>query len=76
LGFKLLRLAQASSQGPSTVKGSLDNSCGPRARARTCAKKAWATSPASKRSRFLVKTVGSQTGSSSVRPTNQRNPRL
>ena len=40
------------------------------------AKKASATSPLSRRSRFLVNTVTSHTGSSILSPTNQRNRKL
>jgi hypothetical protein len=39
-------------------------------------KKALAMSPSSKRSRFLLKTVASQTLSSMLNPTNQRNNRF
>src|SRR5207249_9907279 len=74
--WKLLRLAHASINVPSTVKCSSDRKPRPRAWANTRSKKTRATSPASNRSRFFVNTVASQTGSSISRPTNQRKSRL
>ena len=76
LGLKLLRPANASISVPSTVKCSSDNN------ALTCGwlSTAWknlaAIAPSSSRSRFLVNTVTSHTGSSIARPVNQRNGRL
>jgi len=57
---------------PSTEKCSSERRSAALAWRSTAAKKRWATSPLSSRSRFLLKTVGSQTGSSALRPTNQR----
>jgi hypothetical protein len=74
-GRKLFVLAQASSSVPSTVKCSLESSARTLGRASTVARKRAATSPASSRSRFLVKVVASQTGTSTPSPTNQRNSR-
>jgi hypothetical protein len=74
--LKLFRPAQASIRVPSTVKCSADRSCCAFAWASTRSKKARAISPWSSRSRFLVKTVASQTGSSMLRPTNPRKRRL
>jgi hypothetical protein len=68
---KLLRLAQASSIVPSTVKCSSDIKPADSGRARTASKNAAATSPSSNRSRFFVNIVGDQIGSSSLRPMNQ-----
>src|SRR5271157_722014 len=74
--WKLFQLAQASISVPSTVKcSSLCRSCA-RASFRTAWKKASATSPCSRRSRFLPYPVASQSGSSRFKPTNQRNKRL
>jgi hypothetical protein len=68
--------AQASISVPSTVTCSSDHSTRARACARIWSKKAWATSPASKRSRLLLNVEGSRLGSSMFNPTNQRNKRL
>lgn len=76
LRLKLFCPAQASISVPSTVKCSSDSSSCSRAYAKTCSKKACATSPSSKRSRFLLNVEGSQTGSSICKPTNYRNSRL
>src|SRR5664280_834847 len=76
LGRKLFCEAQASISVPSTEKCSSDNS------GLTCGWfRSWVmnfvnTSPVCSRSRFLVKVVGSQTGSSGDNPTNQRYKRL
>ena len=70
---KLFIDAQASINVPSTEKCSVESSgliCGS---ARIAARKPHAMSPSSSRSRFLVNTVTSQTGTSIARPTNQRN---
>ena len=61
---------------PSTLKCSSDNRSLARACFSTCAKNFSAISPFSNRSRFLLNTVGTHTGSSMFRPTNQRNSRL
>src|SRR5581483_3934820 len=73
--LKLFWPAQASISVPSTVTCSSDNRRWALACASTCSKNAVATLPASKRSRFLVKTVTAHTGASRSRPTNQRNSR-
>ena len=76
LGRKLLCEAHASISVPSTEKCSSDNSgltCG---WFRSSVMNLANTSPFCSRSRFLVKVVGSQTGSSGERPTNQRYIRL
>jgi hypothetical protein len=69
---KLFCEAQASISVPSTEKCSSDNSgltCG---WFRSLVMNFVNTSPFCSRSRFLVKVVGSQTGSSGDSPTNQR----
>ena len=76
LALKLLRLAHASSSVPSTVKCSSDSRPASRAWPDTASKNAPAMSPVSSRSRFLLKVVGDQIGSSMLRPTNQRNSTL
>ena len=73
---KLFRLAHASNCVPSTVKCSSESSPAARAWVWTASKNAAAISPASRRSRFLVNVVGCHTGSSILKPTNQRNSRL
>src|ERR1700758_350720 len=76
LGRKLFWEAQASINVPSTEKCSSDNSgltCG---WFRSLVMNFANTSPFCSRSRFLVKLVGSQTGSSGESPTNQRYKRL
>ena len=69
-GRKLAWLAQASMSVPSTEKCSSESSPASFAWRSTAAKKRYATSPLRRRSRFLVKTVGSQIGSSAPSPTN------
>src|SRR5215208_1589895 len=64
---------QPSTSVPSTVKCSSDNNSLSRAKSSTAAKNSSAISPRSKRSRFLLKVVASQTASSMLSPTNQRN---
>lgn len=61
---------------PSTVKCSCERSWRASAARRTSWQNASAMCPASRRSRFLVNTVGSHTASSGVSPTNQRKSRL
>jgi hypothetical protein len=61
---------------PSTLKCSRESSLRESAWARIAAKKASATAPFKSRSRFLVKLVACQIGSSIGRPTNQRSRRL
>jgi hypothetical protein len=76
LGRKLFWEAQASINVPSTEKCSSDNSgltCG---WFRSLVMNVANTSPFCSRSRFLVKLVGSQTGSSGESPTNHRQKRL
>ena len=73
LGTKLLRLAQASSIVPSTVKCSSLNKSWRRACCITAPSNRCATSPAINRSRFFVNTVASHSCSSIPKPTNQRN---
>ena len=68
--------AHALMSVPSTEKCSSDSSAFTRGCASTAARTLAAMSPSSSRSRFLVKTVTSQTGASIDRPTNQRNSRL
>src|SRR6266498_5145493 len=73
---KLLCEAHASISVPSTEKCSSDNSgliCG---WLRSLVMNLVNTSPFCSRSRFLVKVVGSQIGSSGESPTNQRYKRL
>ena len=53
-----------------------ESSVAARAWLKTASKKALATSACSSRSRFLLKTVGDQIGSSMLRPINQRNRTL
>jgi hypothetical protein len=75
-GRKLFIDAHASINVPSTEKCSAESSgftCGS---ARIAVRKPRAMSPSSRRSRFLVNTVTSQTGASIARPTNQRNSML
>ncbi len=76
LGRKLFIEAQAWISVPSTLKWSCDRSRFTRGMASTALRKAAATLPSSRRSRFLEKVEASQTGSSTPRPTNQRNSRL
>ena len=76
LGWNDLWLAQAWMSVPSTEKCSCDMSALIRACATTAASRRWATSPSSRRSRFLLKVLASHTGASIDRPTNQRNSRL
>src|SRR5207248_1762684 len=64
--------AQVSISVPSTVKCSSESRPRGRACTSTAVKKASATSPYTNRSRFLVNTVTSHTGSSIVSPTHQR----
>src|SRR5258708_6203968 len=76
LGRKLFCEAQASISVPSTEKCSSDNSgltCG---WFKSLVMNLANTSPFCSRSRFLVNTVGSHTGSSGESPTNQRYRRL
>src|SRR6266487_4946660 len=76
LGRKLLCEAHASISVPSTEKCSSDNSgltCG---WLRSLVMNLVNTSPFCSRSRFFVKVVGSQIGSSGESPTNQRYKRL
>src|SRR5882672_2215353 len=68
--------AQASISVPSTEKCSSDNSGLTREWFRSLVMNFVNTSPFCSRSRFLVKMVGSQTGSSGDSPTNQRYKRL
>jgi len=60
LGRKLLWLAHASSNVPSTVKCSSESKPAARASARTSRKNACAMSPSKRRSRFLLKTSASK----------------
>src|SRR5665647_3931422 len=76
LGRKLFCEAQASISVPSTEKCSSDNSGLTSEWLRSLAMNFANTSPFCSRSRFLVKVVGSQTGSSGASPTNQRYKRL
>src|SRR5271165_4202945 len=73
---KLLRFAQASSRVASTIKCSPLSGLGARACSTTASSKRCDTSPASRRSRFLLNTVVSQAASSIPSPTNHRNSRL
>jgi hypothetical protein len=73
---KATGLAHASISVPSTLKCSSDVRLAASACSRIRSKNFCATSPSIKRSRFLLNTVGSHTGSSIFRPTNQRNNRL
>jgi hypothetical protein len=73
---KLFIPAHAWINVPSTEKCSSDTSALTRGRFSTASMNAAAISPSSSRSRFLVNTVGTQTGSSTDSPTNQRNSRL
>jgi hypothetical protein len=75
-GRKLFMLAQASINVPSTEKCSAESSSLTRGWVSTAAMNLAATSPSTRRSRFLVNTVTSQIGASSASPTNQRNSRL
>src|SRR5258708_2085295 len=61
---------------PCTVKCSCNNSPRCSAALRTSCRNPSAMWPFSRRSRFFVNTVGAHTGSSGLRPTNQRNSRL
>jgi hypothetical protein len=70
-----LVLAQASRRVPSTEKCPVESRVRTFGCASTVGRNRLATSPASSRSRFLVKVVASHTGSSTPRPTNQRNSR-
>ena len=73
MGRKLFSEAHASISVPSTVKCSSDRRFAERACERTFSKNFFATSEASSRSWFWENVEGSQTSSSSDRPTNQRN---
>src|SRR5512132_2382708 len=75
-GRKLFRLAHAWISVPSTEKCSSDSRPSMRASSRMAPKNLLAISPPNSRSRFLVNTVTSHTGSSMPRPTNQRNNKL
>ena len=68
--------AQASMSVPSTEKCSSDNSGATALSDRIAARNLRAMSVVKSRSRFFVKTVGTQTGSSTPSPTNHRNSRL
>ncbi len=61
---------------PSNEKCSSDRSACTRGRVSTAVLKAAALSPSSSRARFLLDTVGTQTGSSTESPTNHRNARF
>jgi len=65
---KLFMLAHAFMRVPSTEKCSSDTKACTRGRFSTAAMNAAAMSPSSKRSRFLLKTVGTQTGSFHRKP--------
>src|SRR5512133_801621 len=75
-GRKLFRLAHAWISVPSTEKCSQESRPSTRASSRTAPKNLLAISPPNSRSRFLVNTVTSHTGSSMPRPTNQRNKQI
>ncbi len=75
-GWKLFMEAQAFTSVPSTEKWSSDKSGATSRWARIAAITLRDIPVVSSRSRFLVKTVGTQTASSIPRPTNQRNKRL
>src|ERR1700680_4768454 len=76
LGRKLFCDAQASINVPSTEKCSSDNSGLTWGWRRSRVMKFVNTSPFCSRSRFFVKVVGAQTGSSGESPTNHRYKRL
>src|ERR1700716_695655 len=71
LAWKLFIEAHAAICVPSTEKCSSDNSTRTCLWFRSSARNLRATSASSSRSRFFVNTVGTHTGSSTPRPTNQ-----
>jgi hypothetical protein len=75
-GWKLFTDAQALTSVPSTEKWSSDRSGATSRWARIAAITLRDISVVRSRSQFLVKTVGTHTGSSIPRPTNQRNRKL
>ena len=75
-GWKLFMEVQAFTSVPSTEKWSSEKSGATSRWAMIAAITFRDTSVVNSRSRFLVKTVGTHTGSSTPRPTNHRNKRL
>jgi hypothetical protein len=75
-GLEALTEAHASISVPSTEKCSSDSSGSTRRWFSKVCMNRWSTSPSCNRSRFLLKVVGTQTGASGDKPTNQRNSRL
>ena len=76
LGTKLFIEAHASNSVPSTEKCSSDNNALTLGWASRACRNFLDTSASSNRSRFLVNTVTSHTGSSTDRPMNHRKSRL